>query len=129
MSMIKNSQLCGQAVISYLQQKGFPEVALHFVKDEKTRFNLALESGNIQIAVASAKELDDKDHWYRLGIEALRQGNVGIVEYAYQRTTWTRWALCVRLLGRITISWASSTMHFISGMCGSELKSWRTQGS
>uniref|UniRef100_A0A453H749 Coatomer subunit alpha n=1 Tax=Aegilops tauschii subsp. strangulata TaxID=200361 RepID=A0A453H749_AEGTS len=86
MSMIKSSQLCGQAVISYLQQKGFPEVALHFVKDEKTRFNLALESGNIQIAVASAKEIDDKDHWYRLGIEALRQGNVGIVEYAYQRT-------------------------------------------
>ncbi|URE07335.1 hypothetical protein MUK42_20287 [Musa troglodytarum] len=86
MSMIRNSQLCGQAVIAYLQQKGFPEVALHFVKDEKTRFNLALESGNIQIAVASAKEIDDKDHWYRLGIEALRQGNTSIVEYAYQRT-------------------------------------------
>ncbi|GJN09183.1 hypothetical protein PR202_ga27165 [Eleusine coracana subsp. coracana] len=86
MSMIKNSQMCGQAVISYLQQKGFPEIALHFVKDEKTRFNLALESGNIQIAVASAKEIDDKDHWFRLGIEALKQGNVGIVEYAYQRT-------------------------------------------
>ncbi|XP_072962023.1 coatomer subunit alpha-1-like [Typha angustifolia] len=86
MSMIKNSQLCGQAVIAYLQQKGFPEVALHFVKDERTRFNLALESGNIQIAVASAKEIDEKDHWYRLGIEALRQGNTSIVEYAYQRT-------------------------------------------
>ncbi|PKA59576.1 Coatomer subunit alpha-3 [Apostasia shenzhenica] len=86
MNMIRNSQLCGQAVISYLQQKGFPEVALHFVKDERTRFNLALESGNIQIAVASAKEIDEKDHWYRLGIEALRQGNTSIVEYAYQRT-------------------------------------------
>ncbi|RWV88819.1 hypothetical protein GW17_00049069, partial [Ensete ventricosum] len=86
MGMIRNSRLCGQAVIAYLQQKGFPEVALHFVKDEKTRFNLALESGNIQIAVASAKEIDDKDHWYRLGIEALRQGNTNIVEYAYQRT-------------------------------------------
>ncbi|KAK6946303.1 Coatomer, alpha subunit, C-terminal [Dillenia turbinata] len=86
MSMIRNSQLCGQAMIAYLQQKGFPEVALHFVKDEKTRFNLALESGNIQIAVASAKEIDEKDHWYRLGLEALRQGNAGIVEYAYQRT-------------------------------------------
>ncbi|PKU78733.1 coatomer subunit alpha-3-like [Dendrobium catenatum] len=86
MSMIKNSQLCGQAVIAYLQQKGFPEVALHFVKDERTRFNLALASGNIQIAVASAKEIDEKDHWYRLGIEALRQGNTSIVEYAYQRT-------------------------------------------
>ncbi|XVF01041.1 hypothetical protein REPUB_Repub04eG0053400 [Reevesia pubescens] len=64
-------------MIAYLQQKRFPEVALHFVKDEKTRFNLALESGNIQIAVASAKEIDDKDHWYRLGVEALRQGNAG----------------------------------------------------
>ncbi|KAI4299844.1 hypothetical protein L6164_033268 [Bauhinia variegata] len=86
MSMIRNSQLCGQAVIAYLQQKGFPEVALHFVKDERIRFNLALESGNIQIAVASATAIDEKDHWYRLGVEALRQGNAGIVEYAYQRT-------------------------------------------
>ncbi|KAL8156354.1 hypothetical protein AgCh_001450 [Apium graveolens] len=86
MRMIRNSQLCGQAVIAYLQQKGFPEVALHFVKDERTRFSLALESGNIQTAVAAAKEIDEKDHWYRLGVEALRQGNAGIVEYAYQRT-------------------------------------------
>ncbi|KAL8160659.1 hypothetical protein V2J09_002196 [Rumex salicifolius] len=86
MNMIRNSQLVGQAMIAYLQQKGFPEVALHFVKDERTRFNLALASGNIQIAVASAKEIDEKDHWYRLGVEALRQGNAGIVEYAYQRT-------------------------------------------
>ncbi|KAJ1435979.1 WD40/YVTN repeat-like-containing domain superfamily [Sesbania bispinosa] len=86
MNMIRNSQLCGQAVIAYLQQKGFPEVALHFVKDERIRFNLALESGNIQIAVASATAIDEKDHWYRLGVEALRQGNAGIVEYAYQRT-------------------------------------------
>ncbi|CAK9178462.1 unnamed protein product [Ilex paraguariensis] len=86
MSMIRNSELCGQAMIAYLQQKGFPEVALHFVKDERTRFNLALESGNIQVAVASAKEIDEKDQWYRLGVEALRQGNAGIVEYAYQRT-------------------------------------------
>ncbi|GMN55752.1 hypothetical protein TIFTF001_024870 [Ficus carica] len=86
MSMIRSSQLCGQAVIAYLQQKGFPEVALHFVKDERTRFNLALESGNIKIAVASATAIDEKDHWYRLGVEALRQGNAGIVEYAYQKT-------------------------------------------
>nr|POE59784.1 coatomer subunit alpha-3 [Quercus suber] len=47
MSMIRNSQLCGEAVIAYLQQKGFLDVALHFVKDERTRFNLAIESGNI----------------------------------------------------------------------------------
>ncbi|KAF8399255.1 hypothetical protein HHK36_015120 [Tetracentron sinense] len=86
MSMIRGSKLCGQALIAYLQQKGFPEVALHLVNDERTRFNLAIESGNIQIAVASAKEIDEKDHWYRLGVEALRQGNASIVEYAYQKT-------------------------------------------
>lgn len=86
MSMIRRSELCGQAMIAYLQQKGFPEVALHFVKDEKTRFNLALESGNIEVAVASANVIDDKNHWYRLGVEALRQGNADIVEYAYQKT-------------------------------------------
>ncbi|KAL6493066.1 hypothetical protein OROGR_032825 [Orobanche gracilis] len=83
MSMIKNSELCGQAMIAYLQQKGFPQVALYFVKDERTRFNLALESGNIEKALESAKKIDEKDHWYRLGLEALRQGNAGIVEYAY----------------------------------------------
>ncbi|KAL0366073.1 UNVERIFIED_CONTAM: Coatomer subunit alpha-1 [Sesamum radiatum] len=73
-------------MIAYLQQKGFPQVALYFVKDERTRFNLALESGNIEKALESAKKIDEKDYWYRLGVEALRQGNAGIVEYAYQKT-------------------------------------------
>jgi hypothetical protein len=71
--MIQNMKLCGQSIIAYLQQKGFPEVALHFVKDELTRFNLAIECGNTAVAVASAKEIDDKDCWHRLGVEALRQ--------------------------------------------------------
>ena len=70
----------------YMQQKVFPEVSLHFLKDEKTQFNLAVESGTTQIDVASAKERDVKGHWYTLGVEALQQGNAGIVEYAYQRT-------------------------------------------
>ncbi|KAJ0025402.1 hypothetical protein Pint_09052 [Pistacia integerrima] len=68
MGMIRNSNLCGQAMIAYLKQKRFPEIALHFVKDERTHFNLALESGKIQIAVASAKEIDEKDLWERINI-------------------------------------------------------------
>ena len=55
LSMIRSSALCGQSIIAYLQQKGFPEVALHFVKDERTRFNLALECGNIEVALQSAQ--------------------------------------------------------------------------
>ena len=32
------------------------------------------------------QELDDKDTWHRLGVEALRQGNHQIVEFSYQKT-------------------------------------------
>jgi coatomer protein complex subunit alpha (xenin) len=86
LAMIRSNSLCGQSIIAYLQQKGFPEVALHFVKDERTRFSLAVECGNIEVALAAAQELDEKDVWHRLGVEALRQGNHQIVEFAYQRT-------------------------------------------
>ena len=75
LQMIRGSQLCGQSIIAYLQQKGFPEVALHFVKDERTRFNLAIECGNIEVALQSCHEIDENDYWYKLGVEALRQGN------------------------------------------------------
>ena len=49
--MVRNANLYGQAIIAYLQKKGYPEVALHFVKDPKTRFNLAVECGNIEVIV------------------------------------------------------------------------------
>ncbi|XP_031557525.1 coatomer subunit alpha-like isoform X1 [Actinia tenebrosa] len=84
--MVRNAKLVGQSIISYLQKKGYPEVALHFVKDEKTRFGLALECGNIEVALDAAKALDDKACWERLGAAALRQGNHQVVEMAYQRT-------------------------------------------
>lgn len=86
LKMVRDANLIGQSIISYLQKKGFPEVALHFVKDERTRFNLALECGNISIALEAAEVLDDKECWHNLGTAALRQGNHQVVEMAYQRT-------------------------------------------
>eukprot|EP01097_Dermamoeba_algensis_P008007 TRINITY_DN5184_c0_g2_i1.p1 TRINITY_DN5184_c0_g2~~TRINITY_DN5184_c0_g2_i1.p1 ORF type:complete len:749 (+),score=225.86 TRINITY_DN5184_c0_g2_i1:1466-3712(+) len=86
LKMVKESNLIGQAIIGYLQKKGHPGVALCFVRDPKTRFNLALECGNLEEALESAKQLDDKECWYRLGLEALRQGNHQVVEMAYQKT-------------------------------------------
>lgn len=83
---ITNGRLCGNAVIGYLKQKGFPEVALQFVEDQQTRFNLALEYGHIEEAMTAAQELDDHSCWNRLGLEALRQGNQQIVEMVYQKT-------------------------------------------
>uniref|UniRef100_A0A674H8F8 Coatomer subunit alpha n=1 Tax=Taeniopygia guttata TaxID=59729 RepID=A0A674H8F8_TAEGU len=84
--MVRNAKLVGQSIIAYLQRKGYPEVALHFVKDEKTRFSLALECGNIEIALEAAKALDDKGCWEKLGEVALLQGNHQVVEMCYQRT-------------------------------------------
>lgn len=84
--MVRNAKLVGQSIIAYLQKKGYPEVALHFVKDEKTRFGLALECSNIEVALEAAKALDDKECWDRLGEAALMQGNHQVVEMCYQRT-------------------------------------------
>jgi coatomer protein complex subunit alpha (xenin) len=84
--MVRNAKLVGQSIIAYLQKKGYPEVALHFVKDEKTRFALALECGNIEVALEAARSLDDKTCWERLAEAALLQGNHQVVEMAYQRT-------------------------------------------
>ncbi|XP_076029006.1 coatomer subunit alpha isoform X2 [Oratosquilla oratoria] len=84
--MVRNAKLVGQSIIAYLQKKGYPEVALHFVKDERTRFLLALECGNIDVALDAAKALDDKACWEKLGEQALLQGNHPVVEYCYQQT-------------------------------------------
>lgn len=86
LNMVRNAKLVGQSIIAYLQKKGYPEVALHFVKDEKTRFGLALECGNLEVALEAAKTLDDKAVWEALGEAALLQGNHQVVELAYQRT-------------------------------------------
>jgi len=88
MEMVRNSRLCGQAIIAYLTQKGRPEVALHFVKDPRTRFKLALACGDLESAMESAFRLegDDAGCWREIGAEALRQGNLQVVEMSYQRT-------------------------------------------
>ncbi|CAG8565874.1 7824_t:CDS:10 [Paraglomus occultum] len=85
LQIIRNSNLVGQAIIAYLQKKGYPEIALHFVRDDKTRFDLALECGNLEVALETAKSMDREDCWNKLSAEALRQGNYQIVEMAYQR--------------------------------------------
>lgn len=85
LNIIKNSSLVGQSIISYLQKKGYPEIALQFVQDPQTRFELAIECGNLDVAVEMAKQLDRSKLWLRLGTEALAHGNHQIVEMTYQK--------------------------------------------
>lgn len=86
LSMVRSSNLVGQSIISYLEKKGYPEIALHFVKDDKTRFGLAIECGNLEVAHEAAKAVDEKAVWEALGEAALLHGNHQLVEVAYQRT-------------------------------------------
>merc|ERR1711970_562727 len=86
LQMVRGAKLVGQSIIAYLQKKGYPEVALHFVKDERTRFLLALECGNVDVALEAAKALDDKGCWEKLAEHALMHGNHPVVEYCYQQT-------------------------------------------
>lgn len=83
--IIRTSSLVGQSIISYLQKKGYPEIALQFVQDPTTRFDLAVECGNLEVAVEMAKELDKPKIWIRLGAEALAHGNHQVVEMSYQK--------------------------------------------
>ena len=85
LEIIKNSSLVGQSIISYLQKKGYPEIALQFVQDPQTRFELAIECGNLDVAVEMATQLDRPKLWSRLTTEALAHGNHEIVEMSYQK--------------------------------------------
>lgn len=84
--------LVGQNIIGYLQKKGYPEVALQFVQDPETRFELALECLNLSVALEEARKLEEKAPgaparavWTKLGDEAMAQGNLEIVELVYQQ--------------------------------------------
>jgi len=68
-----------------LQKKGYPEIALQFVQDPQTRFELAIECGNLEVATEMAKQIDKPKIWSRLGAEALIHGNHQIVEMTYQK--------------------------------------------
>ncbi|KAK9341262.1 hypothetical protein LIPSTDRAFT_232700 [Lipomyces starkeyi NRRL Y-11557] len=83
--IIKTSNLVGQSIISYLQKKGYPEIALQFVQDPQTRFDLAIECGNLAVADEMASQLDRPKLWTKLGVVALEHGNHEIVEKVYHK--------------------------------------------
>ncbi|KAI9500721.1 Coatomer, alpha subunit [Coemansia spiralis] len=84
-SIIRNSNLVGQSIIAYLQKNGYPEIALHFVRDDTARFELALECGNMDIALETAKAIDKPAYWEKFSQEALNRGHIHMAELAYQR--------------------------------------------
>jgi len=82
---VKNAQLCGSAILGHLKRVGYPEVALSFIEDPLTRFNLAISYGNISEAKKCAEFLDKSSLWSRLADAAILHGKYAEAEAAYQR--------------------------------------------
>ena len=86
LTVIRSGELAGAAVISYLKHAGFPEVALHFAKDQRMRLALALECGKLDVAEEAAQALNDPAAWQQLGEAALLHGDVTLAASIMKRT-------------------------------------------
>lgn len=84
-SIISSGDLVGQSMIAYLCRKGHPKLALKYVKDTQTRFDLSLECLDIDMAFSMAQKLDIFSCWERLSNEAMVHGRISIVEECYRR--------------------------------------------
>jgi len=82
--ILQAGNLCGHSIVGYLKEQGHAEIALFFEQDVRQRFNLALASGNLQIAFEAAKEIKEKDLFCRLAATALSLGNLEVTEKCYQ---------------------------------------------
>lgn len=86
--LVQSGRLLGQSIIAYLRQTGHPDIALHFVQDPFTRFELALESADLQVALEAARLLSaasSRDCWIRLAGEAIKLGIISIAEEALRQ--------------------------------------------
>lgn len=85
-SFIKSHNTPGNAMISYLCKKNYPSVALSLTSDDKTKFQLAIRSGNLQAAYEAAENLKKKECYQKLAQEALKQGCNPLIEIGYQES-------------------------------------------
>jgi coatomer protein complex subunit alpha (xenin) len=85
LKMVREANLIGNSIVGYLQKKGYPDIALHFVKDPLVRFNLALECSAIETALQAARQLELPDCWRRLAQAALAVGDYAIAELGFSR--------------------------------------------
>lgn len=71
-----------RAEISFLVKKGHPGIALKFVKDPQTRFPLALQAYDIDVALDSASQINNPKCWEQLADVAMEVGHVRAAEKA-----------------------------------------------
>ncbi|XP_049849369.1 uncharacterized protein LOC126318597 [Schistocerca gregaria] len=82
---IAKSGIPGQSIVTYLQQKKYPELALCFAQDPRERFTLSLTCGDMDKAYESACEVDQIDFWQQLALASSKRGRYEMAEQIYKR--------------------------------------------
>lgn len=82
LKIIQAKKLHGQALVSYLHKHGHPEIAMTFVSDAASRFNLAIECGAMDIAKTTATELNQPEVWGKLADSATHFGDIQLAQFA-----------------------------------------------
>ncbi|CDJ35265.1 coatomer alpha subunit, putative [Eimeria mitis] len=83
--LVRHGNLCGNALIGYLKEKGYSEIALEFLSDCKSKFLMSLEVGRMDEALEAAKALNDKAGWRLLADAAMQEGHFGLAEICLQK--------------------------------------------
>ena len=82
--LLRTGSVRGLALTDYLRETGHSELALQFEQDPRKKFNLALESGNLGVALSVAKQLKEKSCFQALASKALLLGQLQVAEQCYQ---------------------------------------------
>ncbi|KAH0785747.1 Coatomer subunit alpha-3 [Histomonas meleagridis] len=87
-SILKNAKLCSESIIDFLQKRGHPEIAICFVNDPKTKFQLAINSGDLKTAAEEIQQNtnNDPNMWETLADEAMLHGNFVQAENAIKKS-------------------------------------------
>eukprot|EP00659_Diplonema_papillatum_P021672 gene21672-33360_t len=86
LKIVSKTKAHGQALVSYLQQRGFHEVAMCFVKDVKIKFDLAIQCGDLKEAQGCAEQINEESCWTRLAESAMNYGKVEMATAALSKT-------------------------------------------
>ena len=81
-NLLKGAKLCSVTIFDFLESKGHPEIALQFVTEPHQKFRLAIKSGNLDVAVEAAHELNDPAIWEEIANAAMEQGRFKVAEAA-----------------------------------------------
>jgi len=83
MNSLRQLKNLSRAEISFLVKKGFPGLALKYVKDASSRFPLGIQAFNIDDSLESAIKINKAQCWQILADAAMQVGHVKAAERAY----------------------------------------------